>query len=238
MAALDRWFQAAAVLGMTVCFSSGDRGDGTMCDPPGKETFCVQFPACSPHVLAVGGTTLEPKAGTETAWKQDIAGLPMSGGGGFSSVFGLPPWQLEAAIDPKKWLPAHASSGDGRAIPDVAAKADYDTEFSILAGGTEVCAGGTSASVPFWAGLLAVLDQGLKGRAGSINRLLYDGTLDAALRDVTKGGTGYFHAEKGWDPCTGWGSPDGEALLRALKGQPEPRGPRRASAREASPRRR
>ena len=235
MLALDRWFQAAAVLGMTVCFSSGDRGDGTMCDPPGKKTFCIEFPACSPHVLAVGGTTLEPKAGTETAWKQDIAGLPMSGGGGFSSIFALPPWQQKATIDPAQWLPAGASSGDGRAIPDVAAKADYDTAFSVIVGGTEVCTGGTSASVPFWGGLIAVLNQGLKGRAGSINPLLYDGTLDAGIRDITKGDTGFFHAEKGWDPCTGWGSPDGEALLRALRGQPKPR---RASAPARSPRRR
>ncbi|HKS24749.1 MAG TPA: S53 family peptidase [Thermoanaerobaculia bacterium] len=227
MMAMDRWFQAAAVLGISVCYSSGDAGDGAipMAQPPECKglNFKICFPASSPHVLACGGTTLDPKEHKETAWKQVMAGATMAGGGGFSTMFDKPPWQ--GGIDADAWLPRGASSGRGRAIPDVAAKADFDHAFSVVVGGVEVASGGTSAAVPVWGGMMAVMNDGLKGRAGAIAPLFYNGLADGALRDITEGNTGYFHAEKGWDPCTGWGSPNGTALLRALSARP-PRGRR------------
>jgi kumamolisin len=216
---MDRWFQLAAALGMTVCCSSGDFGDGSMSDPP--KPFTIQFPASSPHVLACGGTTLRPKAGIETAWKQKMFGSEIAGGGGFSDRFPMPPWQRAAGIDPADWIPDGVKSGKGRAIPDVAAKANMDPAYSIIVGGIEEPAGGTSAAAPLWAGVAAILNEGLNARIGSLNALLYEGALRAGLRDIVAGNTAEnevgFYACKGWDACTGWGSPKGEALLAILR---------------------
>lgn len=218
MRALDRWFQTAAVLGMSVCCSSGDSGDGTMHPGATANRLTAQFPASSPHVLACGGTTLDPKAGTEVAWKQTWEGKEMAGGGGFSEVFPLPPWQSAAGIEPREWIPDGTMSGRGRAIPDVAAKANLEQGYSVPVGGLQVPAGGSSAAAPLWAGLLALLNEGLQTSVGSLHGLLYDGTLSSALRDITAGSTGLFRARKGWDACTGWGSPRGKELLRILRG--------------------
>lgn len=218
MRAIDRWFQTAAVLGMSICCSSGDSGDGTMHPGAPANRLTAQFPASSPHVLACGGTTLHPKAGTEVAWKQTWGGTPMAGGGGFSDFFPLPAWQRAAGIEPREWIPRSKKSGRGRAIPDVAAKANLEQGYSVPIGGLPVPAGGSSAAAPLWAGLLALLNEGLQTGVGSLHGLLYDGTLSTALRDITAGNTGLFRAGKGWDPCTGWGSPIGKALLRVLRG--------------------
>lgn len=218
MRSLDWWFQAAAVMGITVCVSSGDDGDGTMCAPPGRENLTVSFPASNPHVLAVGGTTLETKTQEEIAWAQTLSfGPQMAGGGGFSREFALPSWQQRASIDPARWLAKGVSSGTGRAIPDVAAKADLDQAFCVIAGGVDVASGGTSAATPLWAALIALLNEGLSANVGSLHTLLYDGTLLPAIRDVVRGSTGHFRARKGWDPCTGWGTPMGEKLLQLLR---------------------
>ncbi len=221
MPVLDRWFQAAAILGVTVCYSSGDRGDGTSIYPPApKLTFVANFPGTSPYVLACGGTTLDVTAGTETAWNQTIGdGLPMQGGGGFSEVFPRPSWQISAGIDAADWIPAGATSGTGRGIPDVCAKANLDPAFCVLASGTEIPAGGTSAAAPLWAALIAVFNQALGCPVGLINPLLYEGGLRKALRDITKGNIGHLRARKGWDPASGWGSPHGEAMLKVLRGR-------------------
>jgi kumamolisin len=220
MKTMDRWYQLAAARGMTVCCSSGDCGDGSLSNPP--EPFKIQFPASSPHVLACGGTTLHPRAGTETAWKQKNFGCEMGSGGGFSARFPLPPWQRAAGIDPDQWIPAGTETGKGRAIPDVAAKANMDPAYSIIVGGIAEPAGGTSAAAPLWAGVAAILNEGLDARIGSLNTLLYEGALRTGLRDIVAGNTAEnkvgFYACKGWDACTGWGSPKAEALLNLLRG--------------------
>jgi kumamolisin len=46
---------------------------------------------------------------------------------------------------------------------------------------------------------------------------LYTGAGEAACHDITNGDNGQYHAARGWDACTGWGSPQGKALLDALK---------------------
>ncbi|HYC93433.1 MAG TPA: S53 family peptidase [Thermoanaerobaculia bacterium] len=218
MPALDRWFQAAAVLGMTVCYSSGDMADGTGYVPAPPKRFIIQFPASSPHVLTVGGTTLHPKAGTEIAWHQVRNGELTGSGGGFSTFFPLPPWQRAAGISARQWIPRGAESGKGRAIPDIAAKANMESAYSVIVGGVEAPAGGTSTAAPIWAALAALLNEGTKSRLGLLHAPLYDGTLAPGLRDIVKGNTGQFHACKGWDACTGWGSPKGETLVRLLRG--------------------
>ena len=218
MRALDRWFQTAAVLGMTVCCSSGDFGDGTLNPNAPRNKLTVQFPASSPHVLACGGTTLHPKAGTEVAWKQARSGRTMASGGGFSGFFPAPPWQRAAGIDARDWIPRGARSGRGRAIPDVAARANLEQGYCVIVGGVQIPACGTSSAAPLWAAVSAILNEGLNGRIGSLNSPLYHGVLHEALRDIVAGDTGLFRACKGWDACTGWGSPRAKTLLRVLRG--------------------
>lgn len=215
MVALDRWFQAAAVLGITTCCSSGDSGCAPMTKDD-KEILTAQFPASSPYVLGCGGTTLNMEARTEVAWNQTMNGVHMESGGGFSGAFPLPKWQKDAGIDPKKWIPKDKASGEGRAVPDVAGRANLQQGYCIIVGGVGIPCGGTSAAAPLWAAVVAILNQGLKTRLGSLNESLYDGSLGQGLRDIVDGDTGEFHACKGWDACTGWGSPMAEELLDAL----------------------
>jgi kumamolisin len=220
MSVLDTWFQAAAVLGITMCYSTGDAGDGTLGQKGRDLTFDVNFPASSPYVLACGGTTLKATTGAEIAWRQKMAkNMTMAGGGGFSDFFDRPPWQIRAGIKASDWIQAGSKSGTGRGLPDVSARADFDPAFSYITGGIEAATGGTSASAPLWAALVANLNQALGCPIGSINRLLYEGGLSESLRDITRGNIGHLKAKAGWDPATGWGSPNGEAMLKALAGR-------------------
>jgi len=81
--------------------------------------------------------------------------------------------------------------------------------------------GGTSAVAPLWAGLTALINEKLGQSAGFLNPYLY--TIPSALRDVTKGNNdttgqvGGFPAGPGWDACTGLGTPDGAAVLNAIR---------------------
>jgi kumamolisin len=214
-------FLAAAQLGITVCVSTGD--DGSEAQQTDGLAH-VNFPASSPYVLAVGGTTLHArknKSGstqvTETVWNDG----PGSGtGGGVSDITPAPTWQegkVPVSINPGKFA--------GRAIPDVAANADPATGYLTMSGGKAQIVGGTSASAPLWASLIALINASIGARAGNFNALLYTNIGPAGtLRDITSGDNdtdgrldGQFKAGPGWDACTGWGSPVGTALLNALK---------------------
>jgi kumamolisin len=106
----------------------------------------------------------------------------------------------------------------GRGVPDVAGDADPVTGYAIRVDGQDMVIGGTSAVAPLWAGLVAVMN-GKKGKPiGYLNPLLYAAPIagSTALRDVTAGNNGAWKARQGWDPCTGWGAPDGAKLLASL----------------------
>ncbi|MGA0602496.1 S53 family peptidase [Caulobacter sp. KR2-114] len=214
-------FLAAAHLGITVCVSTGDDGsEAQMRDGRAH----VNFPATSPYVLAVGGTTLHSHASTlvETVWNDG----PGSGtGGGVSDYTARPAWQ--AGITPPSINPGAFA---GRAIPDVAANADPNTGYRVMSGGAMQTVGGTSASAPLWASLIARTNKALGAKVGNFNALLY-GRIGPAgvLRDIVDGNNdtdglldGQYKAGPGWDACTGWGSPDGRKLLAALGGAAAP----------------
>ena len=90
--------------------------------------------------------------------------------------------------------------------------------------------GGTSASAPIWAALIALADQYAHRHLGFINPAIYQiarsSQYHQAFHDVTAGNsntaefppttiTGY-RAGPGWDPVTGWGSPDAQVLVPLL----------------------
>jgi kumamolisin len=97
------------------------------------------------------------------------------------------------------------------------------TGYAVLIDGQKLVLGGTAASTPLWAGLIALLNQGLGRNLGFINPVLYSKIgPSGALRAVTKGDNGIhgvegYSAGPGWNAVTGWGTPDGRKLLEAFR---------------------
>ena len=209
MTQFDRAFQAAAMLGITVCCASGDNGSS---DGIKDGRAHVDFPASSPHVVACGGTRLEASKGAisnEVVWNAAGGGAT---GGGVSDVFALPSWQSAAKVPPS----ANPGGRRGRGVPDVSGDADPATGYQVRVDGTDAVYGGTSAVAPLLAALVARIAQRLDSPVGFLNPVLYGAAGRSALHDVTKGSNGAYKASKGWDACTGLGSPDGAKLLRVL----------------------
>jgi TIR domain/Subtilase family len=210
---------AAAAHGITVCCAAGDGGptDGVT---DGKAH--VDFPASSPHVLACGGTRItasEKGIETEVVWNDGADGGVT--GGGFSEIFPVPAWQ-EDVLAPDLIEPGKPG---GRGLPDVAANSSPRSGYHVLANGQGIVVGGTAAAAPLWAGLITLMNQGLGQRVGFLNQVLYRNLGPAAvLGDITEGSTQVaeqahlgHQARAGWDPCTGWGVPNGERLMTALR---------------------
>jgi subtilase family serine protease len=231
VATMNSALQYAAARHVTVVAASGDEGViGNGSSTPVKE---VILPASDPLVLGVGGTSLtaNPVTGayiSETAW--NTPGLPPqpgASGGGFSHRFARPAYQ--------DGVPG---TGATRGVPDVAADGSGPTgmalAFSAPGGSYELIgAGGTSAGAPFWAGLIALADQEAGHPLGFVNPAIYRiarGPLyHRVFHDITTGNntvaltstsppvtiTGY-QAGPGWDPVTGWGTPDAQVLIPLL----------------------
>jgi kumamolisin len=223
---MDTTCQSAAALGISITVAAGDNGssDGATGDN-------VDFPASSPHVLACGGTALTASNGqrqSEVVWNDQASGGGATGGG-ISIVFPLPTWQANAGVPTsatkkKHKTPTHkktdevaAATTGGRGVPDVSGDASPETGYQILVDGNQEVVGGTSAVAPLWAGLIALLNQQLGKKVGFLNPQIY-ALGEGPFFDVTSGNNGDYSAGKGWDACTGLGSPNGQALLTALQG--------------------
>jgi subtilase family serine protease len=218
---------------VTVVISTGDSGAATTACPPATGSSAVKgvdLPASDPLALGVGGTTLHANRRTgayigETAWYLPLlpGGPSGGGGGGFSRLFRRPAYQ-DGIADIRA----------ARGVPDVAADADSDTgmALAISDGGRHYIlagAGGVSAAAPLWAAVIALADQYAGRDLGFGNPALYrigrSAHYHQAFHDVTTGTntvelsthtiTGY-HAAPGWDPVTGWGSPDAQVLVPLL----------------------
>lgn len=208
---------ATAPTGVVFFASSGDSGSG------------VEYPAASPYVISVGGTTLSiSKTGsiTETAWS--------GSGGGQSAYYSWPNYQSSYPIpnDPKGL----------RGVPDVSYDANPNTGFSVYDSARYQgqtgwwVVGGTSAGSPQWAALYAVAD-GVRLTNGKSTMLSHAGpTTTSALyslaapssystyyRDITSGTNGscgtLCTASAGYDYVTGLGSPLANSLIPALASQ-------------------
>mmetsp|Transcript_17099 Transcript_17099/g.45517 ORF Transcript_17099/g.45517 Transcript_17099/m.45517 type:complete len:578 (+) Transcript_17099:116-1849(+) len=218
-------FMKAGVRGLSILFASGDQG---VCGRSGcgifiHSRFHPDFPAASPYITAVGGTDFEGAGiGPETAWS--------ASGGGFSDTFDIPAYQevVVAAYkaDPDADLPPQKFwNNTGRGYPDVAALGGTKTPYCVATGGAFTGVAGTSASSPVVAGVFARLN-GLRLAAGRpplgfLNPFLYKnpGGFQDVTSGVNGGGKAYgFKAIKGWDPATGLGTPDFEALSKAVMG--------------------
>jgi subtilase family serine protease len=227
-ATMNSALEYAAARHVTVVAGSGDGGAISTRrgkSPPVQE---VSLPASDPLVLSAGGTTLTANRATgayisETAWNTPIHGQPAASAGGFSHLFARPAYQ--------DGVPG---IGAMRGVPDVAGDArpgdDMAVAFTASGGGYWLSSlGGTSTTGPFWAGLIALADQEAGHPLGFVNPAIYRiarGPLyHKAFHDITTGNntvvlggvtiTG-FQAGPGWDPVTGWGTPDAQVLVPLL----------------------
>jgi len=212
MTQMDEAFQAAAAMGVSVCVASGDNGS-TDGETDGRNH--VDFPASSSYALACGGTLLQGSADKithEVAWDELAKGNGATGGG-VSDVFALPAYQANAHV-PQSANPGHRV---GRGVPDVSGNADPNSGYQTLVDGQADVIGGTSAVAPLWAGLIALLNENLGKPVGYLNPVLYQKIASGGgFHDITSGKNGAYSAKKGWDPCTGLGSPNGKAIEAAL----------------------
>jgi subtilase family serine protease len=195
--------------GVTFLAASGDTGTG------------VAYPAASPYVVGVGGTSLHLDANgnyqNETAW---------SGSGGGLSVYEHEP--LYQAV-----LGISADPRGLRGSPDVSYDANPGTGYSVYdsfgfagsSGWFQV--GGTSAGTPQWAALIAIANSmraaNRKSHLSSANSSLYTiakTNLSTHFNAVTQGTNGscgvWCSATPGYDYVTGLGTPRASAMIQAL----------------------
>jgi kumamolisin len=222
---IDQALRAAALAGVTVLGSSGDFGS---LNARGARVAGVNFPASSPHVLAVGGTQLS--SGREVVWNERALGLHVASGGGLSGHWRRPSFQRRLSLSlPERsttvWVdPSQPGPRQARGVPDVAASAARSGGYRVQVGGFATSAGGTSCATPLWAALIARCNEALGRSLGWVTPLLYRPQLRVGFRDIIQGsnriGRGRakaFRAHEGWDPCTGLGAPDGVALLDCFR---------------------
>jgi subtilase family serine protease len=231
-AGLNAALQADQDHHVTVVASSGDFGAAsTQCADFGLPTSVreVGLAASDPLVLAVGGTALDADPATgayrsETAWHTSPGtASPQTSGGGFSHLFPRPAYQDGVA-----------GIGAARGVPDVAADAAGRTGMmlAVSAGAGRdyfYPAAGTSAATPLWAALIALADQYAGRHLGFVNAAIYrigrGASYHQAFHDITGGNSTVtfpqgtiagYRASPGWDPVTGWGSPDAQVLIPLL----------------------
>jgi subtilase family serine protease len=219
----DYYFALGAAEGISFFAASGDEGaySGTPTTYGGP-----LFPATSPFVTAVGGTTLYVNVTSgslvnlnahahylyEEAWSvsPDYSGETVSSGGGYSTLF------------PRPWYQAAVDTSNYRSVPDVAADANPYTGFTVIVEGQKIIVGGTSLATPLWAGMTAILDQYMNTALGLLNPYLYNiyensTVYSRAFHQIDFGYNGGYHAGHGYNLVTGLGSPDLPNLAAALK---------------------
>ncbi len=169
----------------------------------------VSYPAASPNVLSVGGTTLNVNSAgnylSETAWS--------GSGGGISAYEPKPSYQSGVK-----------QSATKRTVPDVAYDANPNTgvgvydSFSYEGQSGWFQVGGTSEGAPQWSALIAIADQ-LRGAAGPLgNSFLSDiySLPSTDFHDIVSGKAGRNSAGPGYDLVTGLGSPVANLIVQGL----------------------
>ena len=185
--------------GVTFVAASGDRASGSWYPLNDPKPI---YPASAPNVVGLGGTSLfidlAGNYSSESGWR--------GSGGGISTVEAKPSYQSGISI-----------GGSHRVSPDVAFVADPNTGVAVYDSfGTFddpwVEVGGTSASAPIFAGLMAVVNEGrqlngLSSLDGATQTLPAIYSMTSLMRDITHGGPPVYPAVPGYDASTGWGTP-------------------------------
>jgi subtilase family serine protease len=207
-AGYEQVFLELQAQGQNVFVSSGDSG---------ANVGGVGYPGNSPNIIAVGGTDLTTSAPGGT-WVSESGWV--GSGGGWNTQSPIPSYQV-AAINS-----TNQGSTSYRNIPDISMEANTDNYFCANGGCSEGI-GGTSLSAPRWAGFLSLANEQANGHAISfLNTTVYSlgqtSSYTSAFHDITTGNNfnsgspDQFTAVPGYDLVTGWGTPDGQAMLDTL----------------------
>ncbi|HVO36769.1 MAG TPA: hypothetical protein VMT01_01195 [Candidatus Acidoferrum sp.] len=167
--------------------ASGDQGEN------------ASWPASSPNVVGVGGTTLnfrsDGSVASETVWNDS----GYTTGGGISPSESEPSYQLSYGVQ----------SNGHRAVPDVSYCADQNPGYPIFANYSgqqwKNSMGGTSAGAPQWAAILS--DGRLYGSNDRYYTIAESPSHQSCFRDIINGTNGAYNAASGYDFVTGLGSP-------------------------------
>jgi subtilase family serine protease len=208
---LDPYFQKMSAQGQNFFAASGDSSTWSKSNEA--------WPADDANVVSVGGTDLVT-ASAAGAWQSETAWVD-SGGGISPDSIPIPAWQKLSGVITS----TNKGSTTLRNGPDVSANANFT--FYTCANQTTCEAndfGGTSFAAPMWAGYIALANQQLaaNGEAtlGFINPTIYAQNITSSyatdFHDITSGTSGSFSSTTGYDLVTGWGSPNGPALINAL----------------------
>ncbi|MFL6627038.1 MAG: protease pro-enzyme activation domain-containing protein [Vitreoscilla sp.] len=226
-ASQDQIFQSAVAQGQMFSVSSGDSGAYECGASAGK---AQSYPAVSPYVMAIGGTTLSSSGGTwqgETVWSCTSASScqqSSSGGagGGPSLTENAPSWQTAAGV---------LGSSTKRGVPDISFDASPSSGALVLVNGSNAQIGGTSLSAPLWAGFWTRIQAAHGNSLAFPAQAIYSGAASHPnwFHDVTSGNQGYA-AATGWDYASGYGSVIISALSADLGGTPPPPPPAGPSA--------
>ncbi len=193
MAADDQIFQVAIAQGQTFSVSTGDSGSKECGNPLGSVAG-ASYPASSPYVIAVGGTTLYTDTsgnyGGETVW---------SGTGGSPSL-----------IEPQPSWQNGIVQGAKRGVPDIAFDANPSSGAIIVVNGQNAQYGGTSLASPLFVASWARIQTANNARLGFPATWIYNhgAQMTSAFHDVISGSNGDYSAATGWDYTTGYGSFD------------------------------
>jgi subtilase family serine protease len=227
----DHLFMQAAAQGQTMFVSTGDTGSSCALAPtngaPGSGPPMVEYPATSPYVVGVGGTTVvanSPDASYigEVAWN--------AGGGGLSQFENATDWQKQSQI-----VPSGPAVTNLRGLPDIAMAADATSgAYRVYSVGnmpgvgncSAGCAiGGTSEASPLAMGSYARLMSGHANALGFAATQLYANYVAhqgsattvngppptqalGGYHDIITGGNGLYVAIPGYDYTTGLGTFD------------------------------
>jgi hypothetical protein len=229
--------------GITWLAASGDTGAAgcdDMTSSVATRGLAVTFPASMPEVTAVGGTQFDEGNSTywdsensngrsalsyipETSWNASVDNTLAASGGGASVFFPKPAWQVGPGVP----------SDNARDVPDVSLSAGIHDGYLVYSDARWIRVGGTSASTPVFAGIVALVNQHLVSNGsvaqpglGNINPTLYRlaQTAPEVFHDITTGnnivscdardtkncpsGSLGYSAGPGYDLVTGWGSVD------------------------------
>jgi subtilase family serine protease len=211
----DQIFQQFAAQGQSFFAASGDVD---------AYTNAIPFPADNPYITIVGATALSTS--TSGLWLSEAVlntGDGQGSSGGISSTYAIPTWQQ--GVD----MTTNGGSTLFRNLPDVAMVGENVSV--IYDNGATNAFDGTSCAAPLWGAFTALANQQGSNygqpTAGFINPAIYrigqGSNYNSCFHDVTTGNNTSsssptrFYAGPGYDLCTGWGSPAGQALIDALE---------------------
>lgn len=253
-------YMKLALRGISIAVASGDAGapgrTSESCDP--SRPMNPVFPGSSPWVTSVGATVvmkdgrlglnrfttplcLEDTCSVghdEHSINYDLTGWTAGGGFGIYGTEKTPKWQETQVKNYLKNNKLNTSNFNvnGRGYPDVTMVGHNCPVFSDGTSESVSPVDGTSCSSPYFAGVLALINDFQKSRGkpivGFANPLLYKMSVDGVFNDITEGYnwcTEYqccpnnnqtsnygFKATKGWDPVSGLGSPNVAKMLAWL----------------------